>query len=171
MKESELIKKAQDGYKKEQEELTENTQFLDQLKEANNERRKPLFLLWLSRPIPAYSLALATLFFLFLLVTVKPRPTELIVYNNPETLIQYDTIVMRDTIHILNETKNTKAIESKKWTNKIPRQKKINKSAPRQTVVNNSEFYFDVSQVNDQQNLSGTSANDSELAQFLGVNI
>ncbi|MDA9262160.1 hypothetical protein N9P55_00150 [bacterium] len=171
MKESDLIKKANEGYKQEFNEIPDNSDFLNQLKKINNEKKKPLFLLWLSKPIPAYSLALASLLFMLLFFTIQPKTTKLIVYNTPETIIQYDTIVVRDTIRIQEDFEELKSESFKKLVQNNPKQRKKRNSTPIQSVINNSEFYFDASQVSDQQNLTGSSSADSELAQFLGVSI
>lgn len=171
MKETEIINKAKEGYNKEFNELADNLAFLNQLKEVNQSKKKSFFLLWLSKPVPAYSLALASLLFMLLFYTVKPKPTELVVYKNPETLIQYDTIMVRDTIRIEKEIKSVKYKPEKKLANRVPKQTEKRTSTPIQTIVNNSEFYFDASQVSEQQNLAGSSSANSELAQFLGVRI
>lgn len=171
MKESEIIKKAKEGYNQEYIELKDNPTFLNQLKEVNKTKKKPFFLLWLSKPIPAYSLVLACLLFMLLFYTVKPQPTELIVYNNPEPIIQYDTIMVRDTIMIEKENESVRIKPEEKLANRVPKKLENKAFTPIQTVVNNGEFYFDASQVSEQQNLAGSSSADSELAQFLGVSI
>lgn len=168
MKKDNLINKTEEGYKKEFNEISDDSVFLDQLKEINNEKRKPLLLFWFSKPIPAYSLALTGLLFFLLLFTFKPKTTELIVYRDAETVIKYDTIVVRDTVKIENSIDN---LQEKNFVKYSPKQSKKNISTPIVKAVNNSEFYFDKNQVNEQQTLTGTSSADSELAQFLGVNI
>lgn len=171
MKESEIIEKVKEGYKQEFNTLPENSDFLDQLKEENNKKKKSFFFLWLSKPIPAYSLALASLLFFMMFLLIEPKTNELIVYRDAETIIQYDTIVVRDTAKIQNEIDQLQKLPRKNLVRNISKERKSNPSTSIQTVVYEGEFYFDANQVSEQQNLSGSFSTDNELDQFLGVSI
>ncbi|MEN8928798.1 MAG: hypothetical protein ABF242_08865 [Flavobacteriales bacterium] len=167
MTESELNKKAQKGYLQEFDSLDNNRQFLERLK-AENKSEKSFFPLWISKPIPAYSLALASLLFLILFSLKEPKKTELIVYRDAEPIIQCDTIVVRDTL-IIESTFEKRP--RKRLVKNTQKSRSGKSSASTQTVISEGEFYFDASQVSEQQNLTGSSSADSELAQFLGVGI
>lgn len=172
MKESELIKKAKEGYSNEYQSIPENREFLNELKKLNKNQMKRKGFVWLTQPIPAYSLALACLLFALVFVFSKPQPTELVVYREAKTITIIDTIVQMDTVSIIKEVEKIIIKKEKQLVQKDSNPLKIGSSSPTMpTSANSGEFVFNASQVDEQQNLLGRSTENNQLGMFLGVKI
>lgn len=166
-----IISNAKKGYKVEFNQTEFDADFITKLNEANKKEKERFVLpFWLSRPIPAYSIALTCLVFVLLIFTFEPKTTEVIVYKNSAPKIIYNTILQKDTIYLAEKTDYS--VNNNSAQKKLPVYKKEKSISISKKTTDEGEFTFNSNKVSEQKKLVGSSTiNNNELAQFLGVNI